>query len=200
VGNRIRTSMPNSNRPRLVNCIGFDDCPFNRNHKGKVSIVGTVYASHRLDGIIVGDVEKDGLDAAYKIVQLVKHSKFYEHCNLIMLQGICLGGFNVVDVQKVHKELNRPVLVISRKRPDYPAIKRALLTKIPDGTKKWQNIEALGPMEPCMNCYVQRVGIDRNETEKVVRFFCINGNIPEPLRTAHLVAGAIGKGVSKGRV
>ena len=198
MGDRIKVS--NNDRPRLVNCIGFDDSPFSRTHKGKVPIVGTVYAAHRLDGVIVGEVEKDGLDAAYKIVQLVRHSKFYEHCNIIMLQGICLGGFNVVDVQKVHSELNKPILVISRKRPDYVAIKKALLTKIPNGIKKWKNIERLGPMEPCVNCYVQRVGIDKNETEKVIRFFCINGNIPEPLRTAHLVAGAIGTGVSKGRV
>jgi len=190
----------NNKRPKLVNCIGFDDCPFSREHKGNVPIVGTVYSALRLDGIIIGEVEKDGIDAAYKIVQLVRHSKFYEHCNLIMLQGICLAGFNVVDARKVYEELQRPVLVISRKMPNYAAIKKALLTKIPAGIKKWENIKALGPMEPCVSCYVQRIGVDRDEAEKIIRFFSINSNIPEPLRTAHLVAGAIGSGESKGRV
>ncbi len=187
-------------RPRLVNCIGFDDCPFPKGLHGKVQIVGTVYAGLRLDGVLTGQVEKDGSDSAKQIVEIVGNSRFYQHCNLIMLQGICLGGFNVVDAKMIHQKLSRPVLVVSRKEPDYQAIKDALLKKIPDGEKKWNIIQSLGPMEPCKNCFIQRVGVDFQEAEQIVDFFCINSNIPEPLRTAHLIAGALEKGSSSGRV
>ncbi len=196
----MKDSFNKSMRPKRVNCIGFDDAPFEKEHKGRVSIVGTVYAAHRLDGVLIGHVQKDGTDAASQIIELVGHSRFHEHCNLIMLQGICLGGFNVIDAKKIYKALKRPILIVSRKEPNYPAIKNALLTKIPDGKKKWEIIQNLGEMEPCCRCYVQRVGLDRMETEKIINFFCINGNIPEPLRTAHLIAGALGRGMSKGRV
>ncbi len=187
-------------RPRLVNCIAFDDCPFPRDFKGHVQIVGTVYGGNRLDGVLTGQVEKDGTDAAMRIVEIVRNSRFYQHCNLIMLQGICLGGFNVVDARLIQREISRPVLVVARKEPDYQAIKDALLRKIPDGDKKWQIIQNLGPMEPCKNCFIQRVGLDYPEAEAVIDFFCVNSNIPEPLRTAHLIAGALGRGSSRGRV
>ncbi len=185
---------------RLVNCIAFDDSPFLREYRGPVHVVATVYAGLRLDGVLIGSVEKDGCDAATKLVEIVSRSRFYEHCNLIMLQGICLAGFNMVDAHKMYRLLSRPVLVVSRKKPDYDAMKKALFEKIPNGKEKWKIIEELGPMELCKNCFVQRVGLDLEEAKEVINFFCINGNIPEPLRTAHLIAGAIGTGHSKGRV
>ncbi len=185
---------------RLVNCIAFDDSPFSKEYHGPVQVVATVYAGLRLDGVLIGSVEKDGYDAATQLVEIVSKSRFHEHCNLIMLQGICLAGFNVVDAKKVHKGLSRPVLVVSRKKPDYQSMRKALFEKIPNGKEKWKIIEELGPMEPCESCFVQRVGLGREEAREVINFFCINGNIPEPLRTAHLIAGAIGTGHSKGRV
>ena len=44
----------------LSNVIGFDDAPFERDHRGKVEVVGTVYAGLRFDGVLIGAVEKDG--------------------------------------------------------------------------------------------------------------------------------------------
>ncbi len=197
MGNRIEGR---GSRPRHVNCIAIDDMPFQKDHVGEVGIIGTVYAGQRLDGILVSTVEKDGSDAADKIIEMIGSSKFYQHCNLIMLQGICLGGFNVIDAKKIYSSLSRPVLVVSRKMPDYEAIKKALSEKINNGIKKWKIIEQLGPMEPCLNCFIQRVGLERDEAENIVKFFSVNGNIPEPLRIAHIVAGAFATGVSKGRV
>lgn len=48
--------------------------------------------------------------------------------------------------------------------------------------------------------YVQRVGLTLDETERVIERLVVNGNVPEPLRTAHLIAGAIVTGQSRGRV
>ncbi len=198
MGGRIKTGP--LNKTRLVNCIAFDDCPFPKGHRGDVKIVGTVYADLRFDGLIIGKVRKDGANSTSQITRLVKGSKFFHHANLIMIQGIALAGFNVVDAKKLYRELGMPVLIVARKAPDMDSIKKALLSKVPGGAKKWQLIQKIGPMKKCHYCYIQRVGIDFEEAQAVVERFSINGNIPEPLRTAHLIAGAIGSGVSKGRV
>ena len=47
---------------RFSNIIGFDDAPFQQNHLGAVKVVGTVYAGIRFDGMLIGEVEKDGLN------------------------------------------------------------------------------------------------------------------------------------------
>jgi endonuclease V-like protein UPF0215 family len=152
---------------RFSNVIGFDDTPFRRDHVGVVKVVGAVFASLRFDGVIIGEIEKDGWDAA-EVVKLVARSKFAEHIRLIMLQGIALGGFNVVDVHHLHDQLRLPVLVVSRIEPDMESIREALTARLPGGEKKWAMIEKLGPMEQVYNVYVQRVGLSLEQAHSVI--------------------------------
>ncbi len=185
---------------RLSHVIGFDDAPFARTHRGDVSVVGAVFAGTRLDGVLIDRVRRDGANGASTIVRMISSSKFAQHLQLIMLQGIALAGFNVVDVFRLHRELRIPVLVIARHRPDMEAVRSALLTRVPGGQRKWTIIERLGPMEPGAEVFVQRVGISLQYAETVIRRFATHSSIPEPLRVAHLIAGAIATGRSGGRV
>lgn len=118
----------------------------------------------------------------------------------MLLQGIAFGGFNVVDIHALHKTLGLPVIVISRNKPNLSKIKAALLEKVPGGRKKWQLIEKAGPMEPLAEVYVQRAGLDKAQTAELIARFAVNSVIPEPLRTAHLIAGGVTLGESKHRV
>ncbi|HMA67714.1 MAG TPA: DUF99 family protein [Desulfosalsimonadaceae bacterium] len=185
---------------RFSNVAGFDDAPFEREHQGRVPIVGTVYAGLRFDGVLMGEVEKDGSDAARQIAGLVENSRFAGHIQLVLLQGIALAGFNVVDVFALHERLHMPVLVISRRQPDMERIRSVLKTRIPGGDKKWAVIERLGEMEPLARVFVQRAGLSREQASRVLRQFAVYGNIPEPLRTAHIIAGALVYGQSRGSV
>jgi endonuclease V-like protein UPF0215 family len=54
-------------------------------------------------------------------------------------------------------------------------------------------------MEAARRVYVQRVGLTLTQASSVLETFTIEGHIPEPLRTAHLIAGAIVDGESRGR-
>ncbi|MDJ0721403.1 MAG: DUF99 family protein [Desulfobacterales bacterium] len=183
---------------RFSNVVAFDDGPFPRQHAGRVAVVGTVYADLRLDGVLTGSVEKDGTDAADELARLVLQSRFEAHIRLVMLQGIAMAGFNVVDVFALQQHLERPVLVVSRRLPDLNAIKAALQAHIPSGAAKWRIIERLGPMEPAGPVFIQRVGIERDPALETVARFAIHGHVPEPLRSAHLIAGALVEGQSRG--
>ena len=187
-------------KTRLVNCIAFDDCPFSRDHRGDVKIVGAVFADLRFDGVLIGKVRKDGANSTKNIARTVMTSKFFQHANLIMIQGIALAGFNVVDAKGLARILNIPVLIVSRKKPRLESIRRALFSKVPGGHRKWKLIEQMGPMEKCHRCYVQRAGLTFEDALGIVERFSIYGNIPEPLRVAHLIAGALARGTSTGRV
>ncbi len=190
----------NQKEKPFSNVIGFDDAPFTPESTGPVKVVGTVYARQRLTGVLVGDVLRDGDDAAEVLARLIAGSKFAGNLHLVLLQGIALGGFNVVDVFALHAQLDLPILVVARREPDMEAIRDALLTQIPNGARKWAVIERLGPMESLRHVYVQRVGLTLSEADDVLRQFTIEGHIPEPLRVAHLIAGALVNGESRGRV
>jgi endonuclease V-like protein UPF0215 family len=79
------------------------------------------------------------------------------------------------------------------------SIHKALVTQVREGEQKWALIDKLGPMEPAGQVYVQRVGLTITEATQVVDRFAVYSHLPEPLRTAHLIAGAVAGGQSRGR-
>jgi endonuclease V-like protein UPF0215 family len=180
--------------------VGFDDAPFEREHRGDVPVVGAVYAGLRLEGVLTGSVRRDGANATRRLTALVEGSKFARQLQLVMLQGVALAGFNVVDLHGLSEALDLPVLLVVRKRPRLDRVRSALVSRVRGGARKWALIERLPPAEPLAGVYVQRVGITRSEAEAVIRRTAVHGSIPEPLRTAHLIAGALVTGESRGRV
>ena len=179
--------------------IGFDDVPFPRESSTPVQVVGAVFARHRLDGVVSGHVQRDGADATATLIRLVACSRFYPQLQLVFLQGAALAGFNVVDPVLLYHALGLPVLVVARRAPDRERIRRALLEKVPGGARKWAILARLGPMEPVAGVYVQRAGLTRVQAEAALRQWTLHGKIPEPLRAAHLIAGGVGEGHSRGR-
>jgi uncharacterized protein len=215
-----------------VNVIGFDDGPFDRDHRGDVLLVGAMCSGTRLDGVVAGRIRRDGADAARRMVQVLRASQFGESVQAVMLQGIAVGGFNVVDIHGLAKALNVPVLVVVRRPPDMDAVRRALFSdipharpRVPGAARKWKLIEAAGSLEPlgasrrsqkknakdakggvtgitttAPRLWMQRAGgLSIEEARRLVAATTLHGNIPEPLRLAHLIAGGVTTGRSRGR-
>jgi endonuclease V-like protein UPF0215 family len=131
---------------------------------------------------------------------MVQESRFAAHLQAVLLQGIALAGFNVVDIRLLHQALGLPVLVVSRRAPDLPAIERALLEKVSGGARKWRLVQGAGAPEALAGVYVQRVGLGSAQAAELIARLAINSAIPEPLRTAHLIAGGMALGDSRHRV
>jgi endonuclease V-like protein UPF0215 family len=179
--------------------VGFDDGPFPRSHRGDVPVVGAVFAGPRLHGVLTARVRKDGANATRVLAETVEGSRFAGHLQAVLLQGIALGGFNVVDVQALHRRLGLPVLVVMRRPPDFAKIREALRSRVPGGAAKWARIQRAGPVERAGRVYVQRAGISLEAARALLAAATLEGDLPEPLRTAHLIAGALVTGHSRGR-
>lgn len=184
----------------IEHVIGFDDAPFDRAHRGNVPVVGAVFCGARMEGVLVGRVRRDGANATAVLARLVASSRFATHLQLVLLQGIAFAGFNVVDTRTLHATLGIPVLVVARRRPDMAAIEAALRERVPGGARKWRLVRRAGAMEQLAGVWLQRAGIERRAAERVIERFALHGRIPEPLRAAHLIAGALARGESRGRV
>ena len=184
---------------RLTNVVGFDDGPFERGRRGaRVLLVGAVCARTRLDGVVSGRITKDGRNATEAVAALVRGSQFDGHVRAVLLNGIAFGGFNVVDIHALAAALARPVLVVARRAPRLSLIRDAL-TRLPGGAAKWQLIEQAGPMEPVRGVFVQRAGLSIGEARDLLAATTLHGNLPEALRLAHLIAGGVVAGKSRGR-
>ncbi|MCU0897100.1 MAG: DUF99 family protein [Burkholderiales bacterium] len=186
-------------RQRFSHVIGFDDAPFDRAHRGDVLVVGAVFAGTRLDGVLSGKVRRDGANSTRVFADLVRRSRFRAHLHLVMLQGIAMAGFNVVDIEALAGETGLPVLVVMRRRPNMERIRRALLANVRGGRAKLRLIERAGPIEPAAGLFVQRAGVSLDAAVGVLRRLALAGHLPEPLRVAHLVAGGVATGESRHR-
>lgn len=185
--------------PKQPHVIAFDDAPFAREHRGNVLLVGAVFAGLRLEGVVTGAVRRDGRNATRVIASLIAKSRFRQQLHAVLLQGIAVAGFNVVDLAALHREVALPVLVVARRKPDLTAIRRALLDHVRGGARKWRLIEQAGPMEQIGSLWVQRTGISSQAAEKLLARLTAHGRLPEPIRAAHLIAGGLGTGESRHR-
>jgi hypothetical protein len=177
---------------RFAHVVGFDDAPFARAHRGDVAVVGAVYSDAHLVGVLRTKVRRDGRNGTSALAAAVEGCRFRPQLHLVLLEGIAVAGFNVIDIAALHERLGIPVLVVARREPDYAAVRRALLGRVPGGARKWRIIERTGPMEGAGALWVQRAGLDLDEARAALRRWSTRGNLPEPLRVAHLIAGALG--------
>ncbi len=185
-----------------IRIVGWDDAPFDK-HDKTVQIFGAIFRGGSwMDGLISTNVRIDGNDATEKIAGALNETRHKEQLRIIMLDGITLGGFNVVDLELLHKETNMGVIVVSRKMPEFPEIKKAL-TKVKDGGKKWALIEKAGaPVKMEIDgrgIYYQACGINNKDAVDVIRLSSTRALIPEPLRIAHIIASGVVRGESRGR-
>ena len=179
-----------------VRSIGIDDGPFDRKRKGDVLLVGAVYRGGTwFDGLLTTKVRRDGWNATHKIIDMLKHSKFLPQLRYVILDGIAFGGFNVVDLERLHRESGLKVLVAVRHRPDMAAV-RSALGKLSRPKERWRLIEAAGKIHKVANLYCQVRGMDLDEARQLIELTCTRSNLPEPLRAAHLIAGGLVRGQS----
>lgn len=183
----------------ITNVVGFDDAPFEHDHRGDVRVVGAVCCRTRLDGVLSGRVRRDGANATDVLARLVTGSKFRGHIRAILMQGIALAGFNVVDIRRLSDTLGVPVVVSVRRHPRLGMVRDALLDRTPGGARKWKLVEKAGPLTAIGPLWVQHIGLDAAEAAALLRATTLHGNVPEPLRLAHLIAGGVTTGQSRGR-
>jgi endonuclease V-like protein UPF0215 family len=184
---------------RLSHVIGVDDAPFERDHRGDVLVVGVAFAGTRIDGVVSARARRDVVNSTLAVAAMIQGSQFFAHLHAVLFQGIALAGFNVIDIHGLSQRLGKAVLVVARKQPDLAAIRRALLTHVRGGAAKWKLIERAGPMEPAGPLFVQRAGLDLAEATALLERLSLCGHVPEPLRIAHLIAGGVTTGKSRGR-
>ncbi len=182
---------------REARVIGIDDSPF---RKGDASclVIGTFFrGADSLDGVMSCTVQVDGDDATEMISRMILRSKFRHQVRCVFLDGIAVAGFNVIDVDALHKAIKMPVVIIMRKMPDVGGMRKALM-KI-GHMEKMAPIEKAGRIARINSIYVQMHGIDAREVKEFLDVSCKQSSIPECLRAAHLIAAGVVKGESRGR-
>jgi len=181
-----------------IRVIGIDDAPFKKFSKGKVLVVGTIFRGGSfLDGVLSTKVNIDGDDSTKKIIDMINKCKFKPQLQCIFLDGIAVGGFNVIDVKELNNKTKIPVIVIIRRKPNMDKIKKTLIRI--NKSNKIKLIEKAGSVVPVGEIYIQFTGLSIERAKEILKIVCTRSLIPEPVRIAHLIASGITFGESRGK-
>ena len=178
--------------------LGIDDSPFERDSLGPVHITGVFCRNTRFEGMLCSEITKDALDATDVISSMILNSKFYEILNVVLLDGITIGGFNMIDLPELHKRIDRPCISVVRKYPDFERIYKAL-DRFDDKDQRIQIIKNAGEVFEGENIFFQTAGCSEDIAKKILNKVSDRGVIPEAVRIAHLVGSAVVTGQSGNR-
>lgn len=182
-----------------IRILGVDDGQFTPHSHEQVPVIGVVFrGGYWLDGVMSTHVTVDGLDATQNVAEMVLSSPHYRQLRVIILNGVTLAGFNVIDIKDLNKLTDLPVIAVTSKKPDLSQVQKAL-QHLPNNQERWNSILNAGAIFPVAirggkwRVYAETAGITKDLTLEILRLTSTRSKIPEALRIAHLVASGIGR-------
>jgi len=187
---------------RQIRILGIDDSPFSFNDKYSTVIGAVMRGGEYLECVLSRQVTVDGDDATFICKDMIKNTKYRKQLKVAMIDGVALGGFNIVDSEELYSSTGLPIITITRDKPNFEEIKTALMKNFKDWEERWNAINK-GPLHMIKTKYnpihVKCTGISVEEAKEIIKISTIRGVLPEPLRVAHIIASGIIRGESYGK-
>jgi len=185
-----------------IRILGIDDSPFTFKDKS-CRIIGVVMrGGEYIEGVLSEIVQIDKLDATEKVIKMIKNTRHNKQLKAVFIDGVALGGFNIVDIEKIYENTKIPVITVTRDKPDIDNIKNALQKHFLDWEKRFNLINkgVLCKINTKHNpIFVKCAGICADEAKEIIKISTIRGVIPEPIRVAHIIASGVSRGESYGK-
>ena len=183
---------------RQIRAIGFDDAPFTR-HSGKpTAVAGVVCNQTRFEGMLWGQITVDGWDSTKQLAKMLLESKFHPQLHLVLIDGISMGGLNLINLPYLAKQIELPCVAVMRKLPKLEKMKAAI-SLLPHPAKRLQVLAQAGEIHVYPPFYFQVCGLNGSITHRLLQRLTDNGKVPEALRLAHLITSAVISGESSNR-
>ena len=185
-----------------IRLLGIDDSPFSFCEKYATVIGVVMRGGEYLECVLSRQISIDGEDATFTCIDMINNTKHRKQLRALLLDGVTMGGFNVIDVHKLYNSTNIPIITVTRDRPDFHKIKMALKNNFSDWEKRL-NIMKKGRFNVVKTkynpLYMKCVGIDVKDAKEIIKLSTIRGVVPEPIRIAHIIASGIKRGESYGK-
>lgn len=185
-----------------IRVLGIDDSPFGFSDKKALVVGALVRVPNYLEGVMKTQVDVDGVDSTERMAEMVLKSRYRDQIKVVMLDGIAVAGFNVIDIKSLHDSLEIPVLTVTRDEPDLDKMRAALKKHFVDWEERFELVTRLKLRRIQTEhkpLFASGIGADWDELEMFVKMSTVRGAVPEPIRMAHIIAAAMVRGESYGR-
>ncbi|WP_435359712.1 DUF99 family protein [Haloarchaeobius sp. DFWS5] len=158
------------------------------------TLAGVVVRANRVvDGLSFSRCTVGGTDVTESVVDLYERLG-REDVRYVVVSGIALAWYNILDMRELARRVDRPVLSVTYEAS--PGLEAAI-REVFSGEDRDERLEIYRRQpgrDPVVvngeTVYVRAVGVDPTEARDVVRAFTPEGGRPEPLRVARFAARA----------
>ena len=124
----------NRNAFQKMQIVGIEDGSFKKGISRKALLVAVLFKGLEIEKVAFRRITVDGLDATDKAVSMLAPWSF----EAIMLAGVSYAGFNIIDPRVLYEKFQKPIIVVSRTKPDNKAVKHALVRHFMDWERRWE--------------------------------------------------------------
>ena len=184
-------------RPHVL---GIDEGPFTKGQSEPVPLVAALCEGpDLLEAVARNTFSVDGDGATEFLAAWLGGLRVMAGLQAVALGGITLAGLALVDVRALADALRAPVLVVTRRPPDNSRLRDALVAA---GLEARFAIAERSPeaFDTGDGIWLAHAGVTRADALALLRASRGKSKLPEALRIAHLVATALVRGESHGRV
>lgn len=147
-----------------------------------------------IDGFVFGSATLEGNDTTDQILHM-----YEELCrsdiSYLILSGLIISMYNIVDVKKLHDSLQIPIIGITYNESD--GIEGAIKHHFPKSFEsKINEYKKLGKREritlhTSYDLFVRYEGCTIYEVKQLLNELTLQGSVPEPLRVSQLLANSL---------
>jgi endonuclease V-like protein UPF0215 family len=186
-------------RPLLL---GVDDGPFDKWKDSSVVIAGVVVEGcDRVEGVALTNFPVDGAGVTNFLARWIDSLRFRASLQGVVVGGITIAGLAVIDLAGLAATLALPVISVVRRDPSGNRVADALCAApLHDRNERLDTLHRTPPARAMSGGpYFSCAGIEAERAEAWLRATRQKSDFPEALRLAHLIAGAVATGQSRGR-
>lgn len=146
-----------------------------------------------VDGFSFGRAAVGGDDATGAVASIYRRLA-RDDIALIMVSGSIISRYNIIDADALSERTRLPVVCLTYKETS--GVAEAIERRFPGDRTKQEAYRKLGErrrvsLGPGRAVFVRTSGIDQRDADSVIASFTLQGNVPEPVRVARLLARAV---------
>ena len=147
-----------------------------------------------IDGFVFGSATLEGNDATDQILHMYEEL-FRSDISYILVSGLIISMYNIIDIKKLHDSLQIPVIGITYN--ESVGIEDAIKHHFPKSFEsKINEYKKLGQREKITlhtshDIFVRYAGCTIYEVKQLLNELTLHGSIPEPLRVSQLLANVL---------
>jgi endonuclease V-like protein UPF0215 family len=172
--------------------VAIDDAPHKRDHL-TTELVFVVCRGFYLEHFTHAIVDVDGLNSTDTILKEL--DPIIDQFQIVLTHGITTAGFNLIDIERIFTELNKPIISVTENAPKGQF--KDAIRNLPDYKVRKSIIKRAGEQHSYVTpagknpVFFQYKGLELKTVQQFLKKFSKRSRLPEQLLLAHKIASGL---------